>query len=208
MVHVAAPAAPFHRLRQVCVASPHSSLLLCRLCVICAVRMSSRCSILLSSLRSGFRPSMVHGSHRPSFRVGGSESPRMLSSTPPSVGSLSAPSPPAPSTPSSSPHRNSTIMTAMSSRQRRASHHHTSLTPDFVKIYEVGPRDGLQNEKQVVSTENKIELVNRLSHCGLKYIEATSFVSAKWVPQVCTTMLPRPPRSSPSPAARIQLNDL
>ena len=56
--------------------------------------------------------------------------------------------------------------------------------PTKVKIVEVGPRDGLQNEKQVVSTEIKIELINRLAEAGLRVIEATSFVSAKWVPQM------------------------
>ncbi len=55
---------------------------------------------------------------------------------------------------------------------------------DFVRIVEVGPRDGLQNEKMQVSTADKIELVNRLSATGLKTIEATSFVSPRWVPQL------------------------
>lgn len=55
---------------------------------------------------------------------------------------------------------------------------------DFVRIVEVGPRDGLQNEKQLVSTADKIELINRLSATGLRSIEATSFVSPKWVPQL------------------------
>jgi hydroxymethylglutaryl-CoA lyase len=53
-----------------------------------------------------------------------------------------------------------------------------------VKIVEVGPRDGLQNEKSQVLTEVKIELINRLSAAGLANIEATSFVSPKWVPQL------------------------
>ena len=53
-----------------------------------------------------------------------------------------------------------------------------------VKIYEVGPRDGLQNEKTHVSASVKIELVEQLADSGLKYIEATSFVSPKWVPQL------------------------
>lgn len=53
-----------------------------------------------------------------------------------------------------------------------------------VKIYEVGPRDGLQNETQVVDTAVKVELIDRLSGAGLSYIEATSFVSPKWVPQM------------------------
>jgi hydroxymethylglutaryl-CoA lyase len=53
-----------------------------------------------------------------------------------------------------------------------------------VKIVEVGPRDGLQNEKSAVSTQVKIELINRLSAAGFANIEATSFVSPKWVPQL------------------------
>ena len=53
-----------------------------------------------------------------------------------------------------------------------------------VKIYEVGPRDGLQNEKTHVSASVKIELIEQLADAGLKYIEATSFVSPKWVPHL------------------------
>jgi hydroxymethylglutaryl-CoA lyase len=56
--------------------------------------------------------------------------------------------------------------------------------PKQARIVEVGPRDGLQNEKQVVPTAIKIELINRLSDAGLPSIEATSFVSPKWVPQM------------------------
>lgn len=56
--------------------------------------------------------------------------------------------------------------------------------PSTLKIVEVGARDGLQNEKQVITTSNKIELINRLSDAGLKSIEATAFVSPKWVPQM------------------------
>ena len=55
---------------------------------------------------------------------------------------------------------------------------------DRVRLYEVGPRDGLQNEKQVVPTEVKVRLIELLADAGLKYIEATSFVSPKWVPQM------------------------
>ncbi|WP_250471030.1 hydroxymethylglutaryl-CoA lyase [Caballeronia sp. GAFFF1] len=58
------------------------------------------------------------------------------------------------------------------------------MLPTKVKIVEVGPRDGLQNEKEFVSTETKIELVNRLARAGVVNVEATSFVSAKWVPQM------------------------
>lgn len=53
-----------------------------------------------------------------------------------------------------------------------------------VTIFEMGPRDGLQNEKQMVPTAAKIDLVNRLSDCGFAKIEVTSFVSPKWVPQM------------------------
>ncbi|MBD9477714.1 hydroxymethylglutaryl-CoA lyase [Pseudoxanthomonas sp. PXM02] len=55
---------------------------------------------------------------------------------------------------------------------------------DFVRIVEVGPRDGLQNEKALVATADKVELIDRLSRTGLLSIEATSFVSPKWVPQL------------------------
>ncbi|XP_062981125.1 3-hydroxymethyl-3-methylglutaryl-CoA lyase, cytoplasmic isoform X2 [Elgaria multicarinata webbii] len=60
----------------------------------------------------------------------------------------------------------------------------TSGFPEFVKIVEVGPRDGLQNEKAIVPTDVKIELIDRLSKTGLPVIEVTSFVSSKWVPQM------------------------
>jgi hydroxymethylglutaryl-CoA lyase len=56
--------------------------------------------------------------------------------------------------------------------------------PDKVKIVEVSPRDGLQNEKQFIDTAIKVELVNRLSQAGFQNIEAASFVSPKWVPQM------------------------
>ncbi|KAK7469457.1 hypothetical protein BaRGS_00036523 [Batillaria attramentaria] len=56
--------------------------------------------------------------------------------------------------------------------------------PSFVKIVEVGPRDGLQNEKNIVPTSVKVEFVNKLSETGLPVIEVTSFVSPKWVPQM------------------------
>ena len=56
--------------------------------------------------------------------------------------------------------------------------------PNRVKLVEVGPRDGLQNEKQTVPVAVKVELVHRLQGAGLKDIEVTSFVSPKWVPQM------------------------
>lgn len=57
-------------------------------------------------------------------------------------------------------------------------------TPSTVRIVEVGPRDGLQNEKAIIPTAVKIELIDRLSLTGLRSIEATSFVSPKWIPQL------------------------
>ena len=56
--------------------------------------------------------------------------------------------------------------------------------PDRVTIYEVGPRDGLQNEPEQVPTEIKIALIDRLSETGLTEIETTAFVPPKWVPQM------------------------
>jgi hydroxymethylglutaryl-CoA lyase len=56
--------------------------------------------------------------------------------------------------------------------------------PRRVRIVEVGPRDGLQNEKIAVEVSTKVELINQLTEAGLSYIEAGSFVSPKWVPQM------------------------
>jgi hydroxymethylglutaryl-CoA lyase len=56
--------------------------------------------------------------------------------------------------------------------------------PRDVKLVEVGPRDGLQNEKTLLSTEIKVDFINQLSQTGLSAIEVTSFVSAKWIPQL------------------------
>ncbi|MEV5138973.1 hydroxymethylglutaryl-CoA lyase [Streptomyces syringium] len=56
--------------------------------------------------------------------------------------------------------------------------------PDRVRIHEVGPRDGLQNEKTVVPVEVKAEFIRRLADSGLTTVEATSFVHPKWVPQL------------------------
>jgi hydroxymethylglutaryl-CoA lyase len=56
--------------------------------------------------------------------------------------------------------------------------------PSFVNIVEVGPRDGLQNEKQNIPAETKLELIRRLEQAGLKHIESAAFVSPKWVPQM------------------------
>ena len=58
------------------------------------------------------------------------------------------------------------------------------MIPEKIQIVEVGPRDGLQNEKEWVHTETKISLIEKLADAGLTKIEATSFVSPKWVPQL------------------------
>lgn len=56
--------------------------------------------------------------------------------------------------------------------------------PKQVRLVEVGPRDGLQNEQQPISVADKVRLVDDLSAAGLAYIEVGSFVSPKWVPQM------------------------
>ncbi|MBY4675067.1 hydroxymethylglutaryl-CoA lyase [Marinobacterium arenosum] len=62
---------------------------------------------------------------------------------------------------------------------------HPHRLPERVRIVEVGPRDGLQNEPgPIIPTETKVELINRLADAGLSHIEAASFVSPKWVPQM------------------------
>lgn len=58
------------------------------------------------------------------------------------------------------------------------------LTSDHVRIVEVGPRDGLQNEKKSIPLETKLKLIEKLAKTGVTTIEAGSFVPAKWVPQV------------------------
>ena len=68
----------------------------------------------------------------------------------------------------------------------------------MIALYEVGPRDGLQNEPETVPTEAKLELVLRLVRAGLRRIEITSFVSPKWIPQLAdadelAARVPRPP---------------
>jgi len=61
--------------------------------------------------------------------------------------------------------------------------------PTQVEIIEMGPRDGLQNEKNILSADLRVELIERLAKAGLKKIEAGSFVSPKWVPQMAGTDL-------------------
>jgi len=68
-----------------------------------------------------------------------------------------------------------------------------------VKIVEVGPWDGLQNEKAIIPPEVKVGLINRLGHAGATVIEAGSFVSPKWVSQVCLSLFP-----APSPRSHVQ----
>ena len=58
------------------------------------------------------------------------------------------------------------------------------MIPTQVKLVDVGPRDGLQNEATPIATEHKVELIHRLQAAGLREIEATSYVSPKWVPQM------------------------
>ena len=62
------------------------------------------------------------------------------------------------------------------------------MSADPVKIVEVGPRDGLQNEKSIIPTEAKIAFVDALSGSGLTEIEVSSFVSPKWVPQLADAL--------------------
>ncbi|KAJ5054919.1 uncharacterized protein L3040_001181 [Drepanopeziza brunnea f. sp. 'multigermtubi'] len=68
--------------------------------------------------------------------------------------------------------------------QQRQQQHHAPTTSNHVQIVEVGPRDGLQNEKTIIPLTTKIELIERLAKTGLRDIEAGSFVAPKWVPQM------------------------
>ena len=56
--------------------------------------------------------------------------------------------------------------------------------PNFINIFEMSPRDGLQNETKFIETSDKIRFINQLSLCGFTKIEISSFVSAEWVPQL------------------------
>src|SRR5262249_4379849 len=58
------------------------------------------------------------------------------------------------------------------------------LMPKVIKVVEVAPRDGLQNEKALLPTSIKVELIDRVATAGTRHVEATSFVSPKWVPQL------------------------
>jgi hydroxymethylglutaryl-CoA lyase len=63
-----------------------------------------------------------------------------------------------------------------------------AAAPSSVSIYEVGPRDGLQNEKQILPTERKVELVEGLMDAGLRRVEITSFVNPRWIPAMADHM--------------------
>lgn len=96
--------------------------------------------------------------------------------------------------------RRSQILTRQATPTRSFST--SKRTPaDHIRIVEVGPRDGLQNEKTAISAETKIELCNRLAQTGIETIEAGSFVHPKWVPQmaasdqVLSSILSKPPKS-------------
>ena len=74
------------------------------------------------------------------------------------------------------------------------------MRPDVI-VYEVGPRDGLQNEPETIATERKAELIQRLASAGLARIEITSFVSPKWIPQLADAdalceVVARPPSAT------------
>src|SRR5690606_6387393 len=73
--------------------------------------------------------------------------------------------------------------------------------PSHVRIYEVGARDGLQNEKSVIDVDTKVEFIERLLAAGLPVVEATSFVHPKWVPQLADAaeVISRSPLGGPVP---------
>ena len=62
-----------------------------------------------------------------------------------------------------------------------------TIIGENIKIVEVGPRDGLQNEKQIISISDKVSLINKLSRAGLPVVEVGSFVSPKWIPQMANS---------------------
>lgn len=85
---------------------------------------------------------------------------------------------------------NKILMRYLSAMNTSANLSNVSKTlPKSVKIVEVGPRDGLQNEKTQVPTEVKVKMVELLVDSGIKHIEITSFVSPKWVPQLSDSSL-------------------
>ncbi|TRM66938.1 hypothetical protein BD626DRAFT_545979 [Schizophyllum amplum] len=72
-------------------------------------------------------------------------------------------------------------------RVARAPRRGYTSTSEIVRIVEVGPRDGLQNEKATIPADVKVQLINRLGRAGMRIIEAGSFVSPKWVPQMASS---------------------
>ncbi|XP_021745781.1 hydroxymethylglutaryl-CoA lyase, mitochondrial-like isoform X2 [Chenopodium quinoa] len=88
-----------------------------------------------------------------------------------------------------SPHHACSMQTHHYSSQGNDKNKLLERIPKYVKIVEVGPRDGLQNEKDIVPTDVKIELIKMLASSGLPVVEATSFVSPKWVPQLADAKL-------------------
>jgi len=83
--------------------------------------------------------------------------------------------------------RSRNVLATVSSLIRRRRSFATVTTNNIVNIVEVGPRDGLQNEKGVIPVDIKVELINRLARAGAQNIETGSFVSPKWVPQMAGT---------------------
>mmetsp|Transcript_17942 Transcript_17942/g.29782 ORF Transcript_17942/g.29782 Transcript_17942/m.29782 type:complete len:404 (-) Transcript_17942:62-1273(-) len=79
-------------------------------------------------------------------------------------------------------HANSTSSACSEQAQRDRSYLKSESPKRFVKIVEVGPRDGLQNERQIVPTDNKIRFIQMLAEAGCPTVEAAAFVSPKWVP--------------------------
>jgi hydroxymethylglutaryl-CoA lyase len=77
------------------------------------------------------------------------------------------------------------------------------MLPPRVKVVEVGPRDGLQNESVAIETALKVQFIDRLAEAGLPIVEITAFVSAKWVPQMADAReVARAPRGGPASASR------
>ena len=76
------------------------------------------------------------------------------------------------------------VRSLLRTRPTFAARAYATQARERVRIVEVGPRDGLQNESAVIPPEVKVELMNRLTEAGTEIIEAGSFVSPKWVPQV------------------------
>ena len=80
--------------------------------------------------------------------------------------------------------RRDSLVTLLRQPTRRCFTRTARRPAEAVRVVEVGPRDGLQNEKTSIPLKTKIELIRRLSRTGVRNIEAGSFVSPKWVPQV------------------------